>query len=171
MEVQATRPGKAVEIDGIGVRVLEKGDAVAVGAAAPRTKTPSAAQVAKLTTISSDATPQARFYQLSVDQAVTSGKPSLILFATPGFCETAVCGPGIDVLSRLKDSFGERINAVHVEVYQLPYQGKLVPAMREWGLRTEPWLFLVDSEGTIAGRHEGGITFDEVQPAVETLVQ
>jgi hypothetical protein len=171
LEVHATRPGKAVEVQRIGFKVLETGRAVAVGSAAPRTKTLTGAQVADLATISSDASPQPRLYELSVDEAVSSGKPSLILFATPGFCETAVCGPNIDVVSRLKDTFGERINVVHVEVYWLPYQGELVPAMQEWGLSTEPWLFLVDRDGTVAGRYEGGITFDEVQPAVETLVQ
>ena len=102
---------------------------------------------------------------------MTSGKASLILFATPGFCETAVCGPDIEVLSRLKDQFGDVVNAVHVEVYQLPYQGKLAPTMQAWGLSTEPWLFLVDEQGVIAGRYEGGITFQELQPAVEKLVQ
>lgn len=171
LEVQATRPGKAVEVQRIGFKVLETGRAVVVGSAAPRTKTPTTAEVADLTTITSDVSPQPRLYELSVDEAVSSGKPSLILFATPGFCETAVCGPNIDVVSRLKDTFGERINVVHVEVYRLPYQGELVPAMQEWGLSTEPWLFLVDRDGTVTGRYEGGITFDEVQPAVEMLVE
>ena len=72
---------------------------------------------------------------------MSNGKPSLILFATPGFCQTAVCGPGVDVLRRLADQFGDKINSVHVEIYTYPFE-KLQPvaAMSEWGLRTEPWL-------------------------------
>lgn len=171
MEVQAERPGKAVEIQRIALEVIEKGSAATVGAPAPRSKTPTANEVADLKTITSDATPDPRFYQLSVDQAVTSGKPSLILFATPGFCETAVCGPTVEVLGRLYDTFGDKLNAVHVEVYQLPYEGKPVAVMQEWGLRSEPWLFLVDKDGKIAGRFEGGMTFQELEPEVTKLLQ
>jgi hypothetical protein len=41
--------------------------------------------------------------------------------------------------------------------------------MGEWGLRTEPWTFLVDGAGVIQARYEGGITFAELEPALEQL--
>lgn len=170
LEVLAQRPNRPVEAQRIGLDVAEKGSAPMIGAPAPKTKTPTAAEVADLKTITSDAEPEARFYQMSVDQAVTSGKPSLIMFATPGFCETAVCGPSIEVLGQLLDKFGDKLNGVHVEVYQLPYEGKPVAAMQEWGLQSEPWLFLVDKNGMIAGRYEGGITLAELEPEVAKLV-
>lgn len=172
LEVEARRPGQQPVASRLSVQVSDRSSAPVIGQAAPRTKTPTAADVSDLTLISSDAEPDPRLHQLSVDQAVASGKPSVILFATPGFCQTAVCGPGVDVLSRLADTFGDQINPVHVEVYQLPYDnGRMVPAMSAWGLRTEPWLFLVDSSGTIAGRFEGGITFEELEPEVAKLVR
>jgi hypothetical protein len=171
LEVEAQRPGQPAETHRLDINVAAEGDAPMVGQPAPRSKTPTASQVADLTTISSDTEPDPRLYQLSVEQAVTSRKPSLIMFATPGYCQTAVCGPGVDVLAKLVDTFGDKINAVHVEVYRLPYDaGKTVPAMSEWGLRTEPWLFLVDKNGLIAGRYEGGITMAELEPAVAQLV-
>jgi glutathione peroxidase-family protein len=43
--------------------------------------------------------------------------------------------------------------------------------MDEWGLQTEPWLFLVDKTGHIAARFEGGITYPEIEPEVAKLVQ
>ncbi len=46
-----------------------------------------------------------------------------------------------------------------------------VVAVREWGLRTEPWLFLVGADGKIVNRYEGGITVEEIQPDVEKLVR
>jgi len=171
LEVQSQRPGKQPEAQRIALQVVDRGRAVMIGAEAPKTKTPTADEVEDLTTITSDSTPDPRFYQMSVDQAVTSGKPSLIMFATPGFCETAVCGPSIEVLGRLVDTFGDQLNAVHVEVYQLPYEGKPVAAMQEWGLQSEPWLFLVDKDGKIAGRYEGGLTMQEVEPAVAKLLE
>lgn len=122
--------------------------------------------------ITSAAEPDPRLYQLSVDQAVSSGKPSLVLFATPGFCETAVCGPDVEVVRRLLDTFGDKLNAVHVEIYQYPFEKfQFVSAMQEWGLQSEPWLFLVDKDGRIANRYEGGITYQELEPDVTKLVQ
>lgn len=171
MEVEARRPGRAPVVRRMSLNVVAKGNAPMIGDDAPRSDTPTAADVADLKQISSDIDPDPRLHQLSVAEAVTSGKPSLILFATPGYCQTAVCGPGVDVVQKLVDEFGERINAVHVEVYQLPYDnGKVVPAFQEWGLQSEPWLFLVDRDGKIAARYEGGITFDELKPDVERLI-
>ncbi len=171
-EVVAERPGKALTAERIGIEVAEKGNAVAPGMPAPQSKTPTAAQVQDLTTITSDSKPDTRLYQMSVAQAVSSGKPSLILFATPGFCQTAVCGPGVDVAQRLADTFGDKINVVHVEIYQYPFERlQQVAAMKEWGLRTEPWLFLVDKTGQVTDRFEGGITYEELEPAVTELVQ
>ncbi len=172
VEVQVTRPGKPASVQRLGLQVTPKGDAVALGTPAPRSKTPTAGEVKDLKTITSAARPDPRLYRLSVDQAVTSGKPSIILFATPGFCQTAVCGPGVDVLGRLADRFGDKANAVHVEVYQYPFDPlKEVKMMQEWGLKSEPWLFLVDRTGHVTARFEGGITYRELEPEVAKLVQ
>lgn len=171
LEIVAQRPGQAITSQRLSINVAAESSAPMIGSPAPKSKTPTARQVAELTMISSDVEPDPRLHQMSVDEAVTSGKPSLILFATPGYCQTAVCGPGVDVLSALADRFGDRINPVHVEVYQLPYtDGKTVPAMGEWGIKTEPWLFLVDKNGTITGRYEGGITLTELEPEVAKLI-
>ena len=171
MEIVAQRPNQQPLTLRTTVEVKERASAPKIGDPAPQSKTPTARDVSDLRTISSDADPDPRFYQLSVAEAVSSGKPSLILFATPGYCETAVCGPGVDVLGRLVDQFGDAINVVHVEVYQLPYAGKTVSVMQEWGLPSEPWLFLVDADGKIAGRYEGGITYQELEPDVAAQVQ
>ena len=169
-EVEATRPGQAPTTQRLSVNVVPESSAPTIGEDAPQSKTPTVRDVADLTTITSDSQPEPKLYQMSVVEAVTSGKPSMILFATPGFCQTAVCGPGVDVLNKLSETFGDKVNAVHVEVYQLPYTGKVVPAMEEWGLPSEPWLFLVDENGKITGRYEGGITFEELEPDVAQLV-
>ncbi len=171
LEVVAERPGQSATSHRMSLDVQAKGSAVPIDAPAPQSKTPTERDVPDLKQITSDSAPDVRLYRMSIAEAVTSGKPSLILFATPGYCQTAVCGPGVDALSKLVDTFGDKINPVHVEVYQLPYdEGKQVPAMAEWGLRTEPWLFLVDKDGKVVNRYEGGITFAELEPAVAKLV-
>ncbi len=171
LELVVQRPNQEPMTLRTSVEVKERASAPKIGDPAPKSDTPTAKEAPDLKTITSGAEPDPRFYQMSVADAVTSGKPSLIMFATPGYCSTAVCGPSIEVLGRLKDKYGDQVNAVHVEVYQLPYdQGKTVPAMQEWRLQSEPWLFLVDKDGRIAGRYEGGITFQELEPDVAKLV-
>ncbi len=46
----------------------------------------------------------------------------------------------------------------------------LADAMVAWHLGSEPWLFLIDAKGIIAGRFEGGITKEEVGPVLEKLI-
>jgi len=171
LELDIRRSGHEPVVRRISIQVTDTGATPRIGSSAPRSDTPTVADVADLSLLSSAAEPDPRLHTLSVAQAVSSGKPSLILFATPGYCRTQVCGPGVDVLQRLSDRFGDAVAPVHVEVYKLPYEnGLMVPAMREWNLQTEPWLFLVDSKGTIADRFEGGITFEELEPEVAKLV-
>jgi hypothetical protein len=171
IEIEIKRPNQPAVSQRMQLQVAATSTAPMIGSAAIKSITPTAKDVSDISTITSDTQPDLRLYQMSIQQAVTSGKPSLILFATPGFCQTAVCGPGVDVLSKLTDTFGDKIVPVHVEIYQYPFE-KLqhVAAMEEWGIKTEPWLFLVDKNGTVAGRFEGGITFEELEPEVAKLL-
>jgi hypothetical protein len=114
-------------------------------------------------------------YQVSLDDALKSGKPTALLFATPGFCATATCGPSLQVMEGLQKTYGDKMNFIHVEVYKYPFgesaaKGDLSAPLVAWGLRSEPWLYLIDSKGTIVARFEGGITKEELGPALEKLI-
>jgi peroxiredoxin len=41
--------------------------------------------------------------------------------------------------------------------------------MREWGLTTEPWTFVVGRDGRIAERFEGVVSVRELEAAVEAV--
>lgn len=41
--------------------------------------------------------------------------------------------------------------------------GEMVPAVGEWGLTSEPWLFVVGADGRLADKLEGIITADEAR--------
>jgi hypothetical protein len=127
-----------------------------------------------LTKITSDATPDPDFYQLTITDAIAAKKPFVAAFSTPGYCQTAVCAPNMQVLKKLKAQYKDKLNFIHVEVYPYPFgesfkAQRRVPSMVEWGLRTEPWTFLVDAEGRIQARYEGGITFTEMDLALAQL--
>lgn len=154
--------------------VLPQPRAPGVGTQAVPSQNDTAADVPELNQLTSDPRPDPDLYQLSVAEALTAGKPFLVSFATPGYCQTAVCAPNLAVIKQLKEQYQEQVNFLHVEVYPYPFgesfqQMRRVPAMQEWNLLTEPWTFLVDAEGTIVARYEGGITLSELEPALASL--
>ena len=109
-----------------------------IGDAAPPSDTPTADTTEDLHTISSSPQPDPALYRLSVAEAVRSGKPAVISFATPAFCVSATCGPQISDLSVLAAQYGGQANFVHVEVYRDPHlidpanpARDLVPAVKE----------------------------------------
>jgi hypothetical protein len=166
-----------------------------VGQPAIAAKTLTVKDVPDPAQLSSGLNPDPAMYQISLDQALESGKPTALLFATPAFCKTATCGPSLNVMQGLQKQYGTKINFIHVEVYRYPFEQSvqaqqqaattaaqanremtvdeqnigLADAMVAWHLASEPWLFLIDAQGKIAGRYEGGITKEELGPALEKL--
>lgn len=119
--------------------------------------------------ITTDTTPVEAYYSMTVADAVTNERPSVIMFATPGLCSRKLCGPTVDSLDPVWERFGEQVNFVHVEVYNLD-TGEFVPAFHEWELEEKPWIYIVDSAGTIVTRYDGIVGVDEISPALETVL-
>jgi hypothetical protein len=155
-------------------QVLEDELAIGVGDPAPPSVTKTAAD-GTLQEISSDTEPDARFYEMTVAQAVTSGTPSVIVFATPAFCVSATCGPSLDITKSLADEYTS-LNWVHVEVFDNQAVAAsreelvAVEAVLEWGLQTEPWVYVVDADGIVTARFEGAVGEDELRAAIEEAV-
>ena len=120
---------------------------------------------APISEISSDVDPDPAFYEMSVAEAVTSGRPSVIAFATPRFCSTGICQPTMELMRELAPEYPD-VNFLHVEVFTNindPDNIVLAPAVEEWGLPTEPWVFVVGADGVILGRFEGLVTPEELR--------
>lgn len=174
--IQARLPDGSTGMASIGFQVLAESPTLKVGQKMPGLDTPTAAQVNdNLKLLTSSIRPNPAFYRTSLAQAIRSGKPTLLLISTPAFCTSRMCGPAYDTTGDLQKLYGDRINFVSVEVYTgLPNPAEsnwqLNPVMKELGLVTEPWLFLVDQNGTVAYRVEGLFTADEVQKHVQTVL-
>ena len=164
--VDVLDPGGAV-IDQVGFSVLDDPLTPKVGEAAPPSNSVTLADN-DLADITTDSDPDSSLYQMSISEAVTSGRPSVIVFATPRFCQTATCGPTLQAVRAMMPNF-PGVNFVHVEVFtNLDEPGNLqvVPAVSEWGLPTEPWVFVVDANGVVTGRFEGVISEPDVASAL-----
>jgi len=134
-------------------------------------------QDAPLKAIDTSPEPDESFHKLSIADALASGKPSVIAFATPSFCQTRTCGPVMEIVGELAKSFEAKVNFVHVEPYKLDSEGvlqfgpgnqrQLVEAGIAWGLPTEPWVFVVDAKGTVVARFEGVFALEELGAVLE----
>jgi hypothetical protein len=167
------RPGEApVEIRS-AFKVKPTSDTPAIGQQAPATRTLTASTQQEVESFCSARPTDLEFHRHSIADAVSLGKPTVILFATPGFCESMLCGPSLDVLKVLRERYGERVSLVHVEIYKdgRPNERReMVPAVSEWRLPSEPWLFLVGADGRIADKLEGSITVEETTPVLDRLL-
>ena len=119
--------------------------------------------------------PPCGMHTITIADAISNGKPTAVIFATPEFCQSRNCGPSLDELITVQDNLGTKANFIHIEVYlndqtQTVEQQILSPTMQQWRLQTEPWLFLIDRSGIIQNRYEGGFTASLVQPALQGLV-
>ncbi len=103
---------------------------------------------------------------------VVGKKPVALLFATPQLCESRVCGPVVDIAAQLKAQYGDRVEFIHQEVYVDNQVDKgLRKPLRQFGLPTEPWLFTVKLDGTIAARLEGSFGLDGFERAVQAALR
>lgn len=160
----------------LAIEVRTKSQAPAVGSKAISVKSLTLRD-APLKAIDTSPEPDEAFHQLSIAEALASGKPSVIAFATPSFCETRTCGPSMEVVSEAAKTYQGKVNFVHVEPYKLDKDGvlafgpgnqrQLVEAGVAWGLPSEPWVFVIDASGTVVARYEGPYTLEELMAALE----
>lgn len=154
----------------------------AIGAAAPASDTPTAQAAADIAQISTDTTPDPAFYSTSVAQALAGGRPFLVIFSTPAFCATRTCGPALDIVKQAAADYGDEVAFIHVEPYRLDIvDGRaqllldennrpvVVDAVLEWGLPSEPYIFVVDGDGRVSAKFEGVAAEDEIEAALRAV--
>ena len=143
------------------------------GEPAPASETRTSAEFSDLSIITSDPEPDPAMYETSVAEAVGDGTPAVIVFATPAFCQSQTCGPLLDQVKALRPDY-PGIDFVHVEIYDdlqvsSPEELTVVPATSEWGLPSEPWVFVVDAAGVVSAAFEGAASDAELIAAIDAV--
>lgn len=162
-----------VESDGfgtlapVGIVTQENPAVVGVGEEAPRSVTRTSVDH-EISDISTDPDPDPSFYVMTVADAVESG-PSVIVFGTPAWCTSQSCGPLLDQVKTLSADYPD-LNFVHVEPYENinadSFQDLiLIPAVEEWSLPSEPWVFVIDADGVVSAAFEGAASDGELSEA------
>ena len=110
-------------------------------------------------------------HETSLDEVLEQGRPAMVLFATPAYCQTAVCGPAVESLEEvhLSRDWGD-VEFLHLEIFTDGGQ-TVAPWVEEWNLPTEPWLFAVDSDGVIVDRMDGSLVRSEMEAMAERLAE
>jgi hypothetical protein len=100
--------------------------------------------------------PDAELHQATIADAIAQGRPALVLFSTPVYCQSQFCGPSTDALEKLEKSGPVEADYIHVEVWNDYQKNTINKVAADWLLRngdlTEPWLYLIGADGMIIDR-------------------
>jgi hypothetical protein len=152
------------------IQVKNKADAPTVGTAAPLDASPTTANPLGVDPICTR-DPMCPLHDQSLDTIIGKGKPVAVLFATPARCQSKYCGPVLDSLLPLVDTYKDRVNLVHVDIYKNLRTNETSPTVTAWNIPSEPWFFGIDAAGKITTRLDGAIGQDEMKAALDQLSQ
>lgn len=117
-------------------------------------------------------------YRLSIAEGLNSDTPLVVVFASPAFCTNAICGPQVEVVSKLRKKYGDLVNFIHVDLYQNPHeiQGDLdrailTPILEEWRLKSQEWTFVIDQQGIVRGRFEHFAPLVELEKSIRSVIE
>ena len=143
-----------------------------VGQPLPSVATPTTADARGVDPICTR-TPTCDLHAVSLAEVLGTG-PVALSIATPEFCQTAICGPVLDLLIEALPDY-PTITGVHAEVYadprgnDDPTAGGLSPITDEFALTFEPTLYLVDATGTIVTRLDSVYDRVELREALDRI--
>jgi hypothetical protein len=161
------------KIQALGNVVVKRRTAApTVGDRALPTKTPTLASTnGDLDALTTSRRPDRALYERSIAQALGANEPFVVTFATPQFCQTRTCGPGVEVVSAVrKEPAPEGVRFIHVEIYKDNDPAKGVNRwVKEWRLPTEPFTYVVDRTGVIRTKFEGAFSARELERAVKAV--
>ena len=119
--------------------------------------------------------PDPTLHRVTIADALDAGRPVMVTITTPVFCVSRFCGPITDELARLETQYGDSVEFVHLEVWEDFENAVLNDAAAEWvapeGIEraAEPWVFLVDSTGTITTRWDNVASREELTAALDQI--
>ncbi len=177
VETAVPRPDGSTALAEVRFAVSEKPQSVAVGDSVPPSQNRTIADVDSIAELTTGSLHDEGLYQTTIADAVSNGRPFVVVFASPAFCTNAVCGPQVEVVSELRETYGDRADFIHVDLYDNPQeiQGDLSRAVEtklldEWGLVSQEWTFVVDHKGVVSARFENFAGAQELTEAIKSVL-
>lgn len=170
-------PGRYVAVTEVGGRRLEAAflvsarDDVAipqVGDEVPAIPTPTTEELRGVDPLCTR-DPQCPLHETSLDEALAAGRPVALLVSTPAFCQTAICGPVLDVLLARREEAPPDLVLVHAEVYTDDTASQLAPIVQALALPYEPALFVAGGDGIVRARLDNVFDAEEMRAALAAV--
>ncbi len=134
-----------------------------VGMKAPSLRTKTLADVdGDFSRITTYRYPDARMYQMSLDDAMKTGKPIVLEFATPGHC--TVCDKQLQMMKAVLDKYQDEVIFLHMDQYQNPQ------AFKAFIVIGDPWTFVIDGQQTVRFKRPGRMLYSELDMVVKSLL-
>jgi hypothetical protein len=171
IEIQAREDRGSRATARFTVTVLQAPQTPAPGSPAPRSRNLVASDVKDLREIDTSSPPDPRLHRVRIADAIAQRKPQLIVFATPQFCTSRMCGPLVDIVRQLFPRYENRVSFTHQEIWQDFASKKVFLTVEEWRLQSEPWIFVIDGQGIIRTKFEGLVTVTELEAALQQTLQ
>jgi hypothetical protein len=111
--------------------------------------------------------PDPELHRWTIAHAIAEHRPVLVIFATPTYCQSQFCGPTTEGVAALAARYADRAVFIHIEIWRDYQKSVINKAAADWlyrnGNLTEPWLYLIGSDGIIKDRW--GPLFDPAEVA------
>ncbi len=193
-EINFDRPGRwrlDIEVDHEGLQgqthveldVAAESIVPGIGTVPPLSHNKTLPNVGDIQRLTTDYSPDPDLYKLTIADAVTTGRPTVVVIASPAFCTSPTCGPQTETVTELKEGYSDQANFIHVEIYDNPHliqgdlsQATLVQSVQDWGISAVPgwfnesWTFVLGPDGAIAQRFEGYATLEELEQALKAVL-
>ncbi len=168
--VVVTQADNAQTIGQFTIATLADPFAPQVGEAPPASHNRTLATEPELAKLTSDTAPEPALYQLTVAQALASGKVTVVTFATPAFCASRLCSPVVNSVKAAYETYDDKANFIHIEVYKTFNPLVFADEMEEWRLQGEPWTYIIGGDGKVAAVFGGPVSAGELDNALKPLI-
>ncbi|MGZ4136151.1 MAG: hypothetical protein ACXVPX_01105 [Actinomycetota bacterium] len=119
--------------------------------------------------------PDPELHRWTIAAALKQHRPIVVVFATPLYCQSQFCGPETDAVDALWRKYKDRAVFIHIEIWK-DYNAQpqvINKAAADWLYRngdlTEPWVYLIGSNGVILDRWSSLFDANELTHELQQL--
>lgn len=121
-------------------------------------------------------TPPNDMHDVKIKDSIAAGRPVVVVFSTPAFCTSRFCGPVNEEVESLQKDYKDKVDFVHIEIWKNFDKKQLNETATEWLVRadgglSEPYVYVIDSKGTIFDRWEGPVARNIMEPIVKAVAE
>ena len=114
--------------------------------------------------------PPCSLHEMTLTDALASGKPVVYMVGTPAHCQTGTCAPGLEFLVAEHERLGDAVMMVHADVYADEAATELAPAVIALNVEYEPIVYLCDAEGIVVDRLDAVWDASELRERLDLLL-